>query len=220
MEFIDAFIDIILHLDVHLASLAHAQGPWVYGVLFLIVFCETGLVVTPFLPGDSLLFAAGTLAALGVLSALPLIAVLLVAAVAGDALNYRIGRWVGPRIFRTRIRFLNQSHLDRTTRFYEIHGGKTIVLARFVPIVRTYAPFVAGVGQMDFRRFAAHNVSGGLLWVVLFVSAGYFFGNMPVVKENLALVVLGIVGVSLLPLLGRWVSRAIATARVGLRRSG
>jgi len=211
MEILDVFIELILHMDVYLADLASAYGAWIYAVLFLIVFCETGLVVTPFLPGDSLLFAAGALAAVGAMSVQWLVVVLIVAAVAGDSVNYTVGRWFGLRLLHIRNRFLNQRHLERTTGFYETHGGKTIVLARFIPIVRTYAPFVAGIGRMNYKRFLLYNVAGGIVWVTLFVGVGYFFGNVPIVKENMALFVLGIIAVSVLPLIVRWAARISAT---------
>src|SRR5690606_2024796 len=168
-------------------------GAGAYGILFLIVFCETGLVVTPFLPGDSLLFAAGAFAALGSFELVPLMLLLIVAAIAGDTVNYWIGARIGPRAFSGNVRFLKQEYLVRTTEFYERHGGKTIVLARFIPIVRTFAPFVAGVGRMHYGRFLAYNVIGAVVWVTLFTLAGYFFGNIPAVKENFTLVILVII---------------------------
>ena len=195
-------LDVFLHLDEHLHAVIEAWGPWTYVLLFVIIFCETGLVVTPFLPGDSLLFAAGAMAALYPehLGILTLLGLLFVAAVLGDTLNYWIGRQVGPRAFRINTWFLKHENLVKTQAFYEKHGGKTIVLARFVPIIRTFAPFVAGVGRMDYRQFLWFNVLGGFLWVVLCTLAGYFFGNVPVVKENFELVVVGIVLVSVLPI--------------------
>jgi membrane-associated protein len=200
MELLRTLLDLLLHLDVHLSAMIQAYGAWTYAILFLIVFCETGLVVTPFLPGDSLLFAAGTFAALGAMGLIPLCVVLIVAAILGDTVNYWAGHWVGPGIFHKDTgRLLRKEHLERTHRFYEKHGGKTIVLARFIPIVRTFAPFVAGIGRMNYGHFIAYNVGGGILWVVLFVGAGYFFGNIPAVKERFTLVILGIIGVSLLP---------------------
>jgi membrane-associated protein len=193
-------VDVFLHLDRHLMEIVQAYGTWTYAILFAIVFCETGLVVTPFLPGDSLLFAAGALAATGALDPLALIVLLIVAAVAGDTVNYWAGRAVGPRVFREEYRFLNRKHLDRTHRFYEKHGGKTIVLARFVPIVRTFAPFVAGVGTMGYARFWAYNVVGGVVWVAGFVLVGYWFGNLPLVKRNFSLVIVAIVLLSVAPI--------------------
>jgi len=192
-------IDFILHVDLYLAGIIEDMGLWTYAILFLIVFCETGLVITPFLPGDSLLFAAGALAATTVLNVHLLFAVLLVAAIIGDATNYNIGKFVGPRVFTTRSRLIKREHLDRTRVFFERHGGKTIIIARFMPIIRTFAPFVAGIGEMQYVRFAMFNVIGGLLWVSSFLYAGYFFGNLPVVKDNFSLVVLVIIILSLLP---------------------
>ena len=200
-------IDIFLHLDRHLNDWAASLGPWMYVLLFAIVFAETGLVVTPFLPGDSLLFAVGALAA-SEGSPIDVVAVallLIVAAVLGDAVNYSIGKYVGPKVFaRESSRFLNKEHLVRTQRFYEKHGGKTIILARFVPIVRTFAPFVAGIGRMQYRRFGLFNITGGIVWVVLFVAAGYGFGNIPTVKRNFQYVILGIIVVSILPIAFEW----------------
>jgi membrane-associated protein len=200
MEHLHALVDVFLHLDRHLHEVIVRYGEWTHALLFVIVFCETGLVVTPFLPGDSLLFAAGTFAARGSLD-LGLTCVLLsVAAIAGDSLNYAIGKRVGSGIFeRERIRFVKKAHLERTRAFYARYGAKTIVLARFVPIVRTFAPFVAGIGTMRYRTFLVYNVLGGVLWVATCVLAGYFFGNIPVVQENFSLVILAIVFVSILP---------------------
>jgi membrane-associated protein len=201
MDALKYILDVFLHLDEHLHAVIEAWGPWTYVLLFVIILCETGLVVTPFLPGDSLLFAAGAMAALYPehLGILTLLGLLFVAAVLGDTLNYWIGRQVGPRAFRINTWFLKHENLVKTQAFYEKHGGKTIVLARFVPIIRTFAPFVAGVGRMDYRQFLWFNVLGGFLWVVLCTLAGYFFGNVPVVKENFELVVVGIVLMSVLP---------------------
>ncbi|HWA11712.1 MAG TPA: DedA family protein [Burkholderiales bacterium] len=200
MDLLTGLLDLVLHLDRHLLELARDYGPWVYGILFLIVFLETGVVVTPFLPGDSLLFVAGTLAASGKLDVHWLAGLLVVAAILGDSLNYAIGRYLGPRVFRFEdSRFFRKAYIERTHGFFERHGGKTIVIARFIPIIRTYAPFVAGIGGMPYRRFLAFNVGGALLWVGLLTYAGYFFGNLPVVRENLTAVILGIVFVSLLP---------------------
>ena len=196
------FLDAFLHLDRSLGLLIQQYGAWTYLVLFLIIFCETGLVVTPFLPGDSLLFAAGALAAHGALSIRWLCLLLVIAAVAGDTVNYWIGATLGPTVFHGhRRRFFNQDHLDRTHAFYERYGGKTIVLARFLPIVRTLAPFVAGVGRMTYRTFFVYNVLGGVLWIGLFVLGGYWFGNLPVVKEHFSLVIFAIIGFSVLPAL-------------------
>ncbi|NJN65383.1 MAG: DedA family protein [Chloroflexaceae bacterium] len=193
-------IEAILHLDEHLRVFVQNYGLWTYGLLFLIVFCETGVVVTPFLPGDSLLFAAGTLAALpDGLHVVWLCLLLLVAAVAGDTVNYWVGAIVGPRVFNERIPFLKREYLERTHAFYERHGGKTVILARFIPIIRTFAPFVAGVGRMTYGRFLIYNVVGGATWVLLFVLAGYFFGTIPVVQRNFELVMVAIIAISLLP---------------------
>ena len=201
MDAIKSLLDIFLHLDAHLHAIIDAWGPWTYVLLFAIIICETGLVVTPFLPGDSLLFAAGAMAALypDSLSILLLLGLLFVAAVLGDTLNYAIGRWVGPRAFRINAWFLKHEHLVQTQGFYERHGGKTIVLARFVPIIRTFAPFVAGVGRMHYPQFLYYNVVGGLAWVLACTLAGYFFSNVPIVKKNFELVVVGIVLMSVLP---------------------
>ncbi|MDU6410323.1 MAG: DedA family protein [Yersiniaceae bacterium] len=202
MDFIHFVIDFILHIDVHLAELVAQYGVWIYGILFLILFCETGLVVTPFLPGDSLLFVAGALAALPSNSLdVHVMAFLMVcAAILGDAVNYTIGRLFGKRLFSNPdSKIFRQSYLTKTHQFYDKHGGKTIILARFVPIVRTFAPFVAGMGHMSYRHFAAYNVVGGLLWVLLFTYAGYLFGDLPVVQENLKLLIVGIILVSILP---------------------
>ncbi len=193
-------IDLFLHLDRHLTELVAQYGAWTYGILFLIVFAETGFVLTPFLPGDSLLFAAGAIAALGPLDPWFLTALLIAAAIVGDTVNYLVGKWVGPRAFSGEVKWLRKDYMDRTHAFFEKHGGKTIILARFVPIVRTFAPFVARVGTMSYRRFLAYNAIGGVLWVGLFVGAGYFFGNLPRVKENFSLVILAIILVSVLPI--------------------
>ncbi|MFW0698863.1 MULTISPECIES: DedA family protein [Pantoea] len=202
MEFLHFLVDFILHIDVHLAELVAQYGIWIYAILFLILFCETGLVVTPFLPGDSLLFVAGALAALpgNDLNVHIMAALLVVAAVLGDAVNYTIGRLFGERLFSNpNSKIFRRSHLDKTHAFYARHGGKTIILARFVPIVRTFAPFVAGMGHMSYRHFALFNVTGALLWVLLFSYAGYLFGDLPVVQENLKLLIVGIILVSILP---------------------
>ncbi|OQP32477.1 MULTISPECIES: DedA family protein [Pantoea] len=202
MEFVHFLVDFILHIDVHLAELVAQYGIWIYAILFLILFCETGLVVTPFLPGDSLLFVAGALAALpgNDLNVHLMAALLVVAAVLGDAVNYTIGRLFGERLFSNpNSRLFRRSYLDKTHAFYDRHGGKTIILARFVPIVRTFAPFVAGMGHMSYRHFALFNVAGALAWVLLFSYAGYLFGDLPVVQENLKLLIVGIIVVSVLP---------------------
>lgn len=198
MEILAFLIDVALHLDRHLVALIQDYGAWVYLILFLVIFAETGLVVTPFLPGDSLLFVAGTLAAAGGMDVTLLIVLLCFAAILGDSVNYAIGKHVGDRMVRGG-RFIRQEHIDRTHAFFEKYGGKTIVIARFVPIVRTFAPFVAGIGQMAYGRFLTFNVAGGILWVVSLTMAGYFFGNLPIVKNNLTLVVIGIVIASIMP---------------------
>ena len=212
MEFINVVIDFVLHLDQHLNEIIQGYGAWTYALLFLIIFMETGFVVTPFLPGDSLLFAAGTIAALGSLNVWLLFGLLFVAAVLGDTVNYWIGNKVGPRAFDTDIRFLKKEYLERTQRFYEKHGRKTIILARFVPIVRTFAPFVAGVGTINYGRFLTFNVVGAFLWISIFLFLGYFFGNIPFVKKNFELVIFGIVLVSVIPMVIEYVrSRARKT---------
>lgn len=200
MELLTQFIDIFLHLDQHLGEVIQNYGTTTYVLLMVIVFCETGLVVTPFLPGDSLLFAAGALAATtGVLSPHALVVCLLFSAVVGDGVNYHVGKYLGPRVFTEKIPFLKRDYLLKTEEFYERHGGKTIIIARFMPIIRTFAPFVAGIGSMSYPRFLAYNVIGGILWVTSFIYAGYFFGNIPAVKKNFTLVIMGIIVVSVLP---------------------
>ena len=200
MDLLPRIMDLFLHLDQHLGQLITQYGTWTHLILFLIVFCETGLVVTPFLPGDSLLFAAGTFAALGALDLWMVVLLLILAAILGDTVNYWIGAYIGPRAFKGDIRFLRKEYLDRTHAFYEKHGGKTIIMARFVPIIRTFAPFVAGVGAMSYPRFITYNVVGAMLWVGLFVLGGYFFGNISVVRENFTLVILAIIAISVLPI--------------------
>ena len=208
MDLIKRLIDLILHLDQHLVELVSQYGSWTYGILFLIIFCETGLVVTPILPGDSLLFAIGALSASGALDPLVLVGLLSVAAIAGDTVNYWIGHKIGPRVFQNESsRFLNRQHLERTHAFYERYGGKTIVLARFIPIVRTFAPFVAGIGSMTYSRFLVYNVVGGVLWISIFVYAGYFFGNIPVVKRNFTLVIFAIIFISIVPAIIEYVQQ-------------
>jgi membrane-associated protein len=200
MEWLTQLAGLVLHLDQHLLEFAQQYGAWIYGLLFLIVFCETGLVVTPFLPGDSLLFVAGTLAGAGALNPHLLAVILILAAASGDSDNYGIGKWIGPRVFRMQDSwFFNRKYLEAAQAFYRRHGGKTIVIARFVPIIRTYAPFVAGVGAMDYRRFFGFNVGGAVLWVVLLIYGGYFFGNLPWVQANLSKVIVGIIVLSLMP---------------------
>jgi membrane-associated protein len=211
VDILTYLIDVVLHLDRHLVELIRDYGAWVYLILFLIIFAETGLVVTPFLPGDSLLFVAGTLAAAGGMDIGLLILLLCVAAILGDSVNYAIGKHVGDRMVRSG-RFIRQEHIDRTHAFYAKYGGKTIVIARFVPIVRTFAPFVAGIGRMDYGRFLLFNVTGGIFWVLSLTAAGYFFGNIPVVRNNLSLVVLGIVVASIMPAVIEYVRHRRAAA--------
>jgi membrane-associated protein len=200
MDLIKRLIDLILHLDQHLVELVSQYGSWTYAILFLIIFCETGLVVTPILPGDSLLFAIGALSATGALDPLVLVVLLSIAAIGGDTVNYWIGHKIGPRVFQKESSLLfNRKHLERTHEFYEKYGGKTILLARFIPIVRTFAPFVAGIGSMTYGKFIAYNVAGGIVWITVFVYAGYFFGNIPVVKKNFTLVILAIIAISVMP---------------------
>jgi membrane-associated protein len=200
MELLKMVVDFVLHIDRHLSEIIQSYGIWTYLILFIIVFCETGLVATPFLPGDSLLFAAGTFAALGALDLLWLIVVLCISAVLGDTVNYWVGHYVGPKIFhKEKIRFFKKEHLDRTHQFYERYGGKTIVIARFVPIIRTFAPFVAGIGSMTYWKFISYNVVGGVAWVLICVLAGFYFGNLPLVRNNFSLVILAIIIISVLP---------------------
>lgn len=215
MEILTFFVDLVLHLDKHLAELLAQYGAWVYVILFAIIFFETGVVVTPFLPGDSLLFVAGALAASGGLDVALLAGLLWLAAVLGDSLNYAIGAYIGPKVFRwENSRFFNKAAFEKTHAFYEKHGGKTIVIARFLPLIRTFAPFVAGVGQMSYARFFAYNVVGAALWVGSLVLAGYWFGNLPVIKNNLTAVILAIIAVSLLPVaIGYMRHRAEEAAR-------
>jgi len=209
MEYVATFIDIILHLDKHLAVLVQDYGVWIYAILFAIIFSETGFVVTPFLPGDSLLFVAGGLAALGGMDITILVGTLVVAAALGNMLNYQIGRYIGPRVFQWQnSRFFNKGALLKTQVFYERHGGKTLVISRFLPLLRTFAPFVAGVGAMDYGRFLFFNLLGAVSWVVSLTLAGYFFANLPWVQKNLSLVILGIIFVSLIPVaIGWWQER-------------
>ncbi len=205
MEYLAVAVDFILHLDTHLALLVHNYGLWIYAILFAIVFGETGFVVTPFLPGDSLLFVAGALAAVGGMDIALLLGVLVLAAASGNMLNYQIGRFLGPRVFKwDDSLFFNKAALQKTEAFYEAHGGKTLVISRFLPLFRTFAPFVAGVGRMDYPRFLFFNLVGALLWVFSLTLAGYFFGNLPWVQKNLSLVILGIVFVSLIPAAFGW----------------
>jgi len=201
MEWLSYLIEFVLHLDKHLHELVLHYGTWVYGILFLIIFTETGLVIMPLLPGDSLLFAAGAVAATGGLDPHLLVILLIIAAISGDTVNYWIGHYVGPRVFsQTHSRWFNPQHLQRTHRFYQKHGGKTVILARFLPIIRTFAPFVAGVGAMGYLRFLMYSMIGGIIWVSSFVYMGYFFGNLPIVKKNFTLLILAIIFISLLPI--------------------
>lgn len=194
------FVDIMLHLDVHLTELIQNYGTWTYVILFLVIFAETGLVVTPFLPGDSLLFALGALCATGALHLESIIILLCIAAVLGDTVNYSIGNYLGPKVFHFQdSRFFKKEHLEKTHQFYEKHGGKTIIFARFLPIFRTFAPFVAGIGSMTYSKFIVYNIVGGVVWVVGFTLLGFFFGNLPVVKSNFSLVIFGIIIVSAIP---------------------
>jgi len=198
LDFLTAFIDIVLHLDTHLLALVNDYGVWVYGILFLIIFAETGLVFAPFLPGDSLLFVAGALCGMGALQIDWLIPLLIMAAFVGDNTNYWVGRLLGVRILKF-TKLVKQSHLDKTHAFYEKHGGKTIILARFLPILRTFAPFVAGIGLMNYRLFVSFSAFGAVIWITSLTVAGYFFGNIPIVKDNLTLIIIGIIVVSLVP---------------------
>ncbi len=201
MDFVKQFLEFLLHAENHLVAFIQNYGALVYALLFVIIFCETGLVVTPFLPGDSLLFAVGALTAQGLMQWEIVVPVLLVAAILGDSVNYAIGKWIGPRVFHFQdSKFFKREYLMKAHAFYEKYGGRAIILARFVPIVRTFAPFVAGVGTMNYMKFIVYNVTGAILWVGLFVGAGYFFGNLPFVRENLKVVILGIIIISVLPI--------------------
>ncbi len=205
MEYFSAFLDIVLHHDKHLAVLVQQYGVWIYAILFAIIFSETGLVVIPFLPGDSLLFVAGALAAVGGMDISLLVVVLVLAATTGNMLNYQIGRFIGPRVFKwENSLFFNKAALQKTEAFYDKHGGKTLVISRFLPLLRTFAPFVAGVGRMAYWRFSVFNLLGALLWVVSLTLAGFFFGNLPWIKQNLSVVIIGIIAVSLLPVFIGW----------------
>ena len=197
MELLTTFVDIFIHLDVYLSDIITQYGTWTYAILFVVIFIETGLVVMPFLPGDSLLFAAGTFAALGALNIYTLVGLLMIAAVLGDTTNYWIGHSLGERAYDSK--WVKKEYLDKTHEFFEKHGGKTIFLARFVPIIRTFAPFVAGIGKMSYKYFFSYNVFGGLVWVPLFAFAGYFFGNIDFVKHNFSVVILAIIAISLVP---------------------
>jgi membrane-associated protein len=208
MDYLAAFIDIVLHLDKHLTMLVQHYGTWIYAILFAIIFSETGFVVTPFLPGDSLLFVAGAVAALGGMDITILIGVLIAAGALGNMLNYQIGRFIGPKVFHwENSRFFNRAALDKTHAFYEKHGGKTLIISRFLPLLRTFAPFVAGVGSMNYARFSFYNLAGAVLCVVSLTLAGYFFGNLPWVQKNLTVVILGIIGISLIPVFIGWLQQ-------------
>ena len=199
MDPLKSLIDFILHIDDHLTTIIANYGTWTYAILFAIIFVETGLVIMPLLPGDSLLFAAGAFAARGALNPIYLIVLLSIAAILGDTVNYWIGRYLGGKMLESKSRFINPKHIQKTQQFYDKHGGKAIVFARFMPIVRTFAPFVAGIGQMDYKRFAFYNVAGGIIWIALFTLGGYYFGTIPAVEKNFELVILGIIFVSMLP---------------------
>ncbi len=214
MDFLQQLLDIFLHVDDYLGEIVRYLGVWTYVLLFAVIFAETGLVVTPFLPGDSLLFAAGAVAAIAPeLNVVVLLVVLSAAAILGDTANYWIGHWVGPRAFSGKIRFLKQEHLERTHAFYEKYGGKAIILARFVPIVRTFAPFVAGIGAMTYSKFILYNVIGGLLWVFLFTLLGYFFGQQPFVQANFEFVVIAIIAISLVPMIWEFVAEKMRSRK-------
>ncbi len=208
MDLLTAFVDIVLHLDKYLAMLVQQYGPWIYAILFAIIFSETGFVVTPFLPGDSLLFVAGALAALGGMDLATLIAVLVAAATLGNMLNYQIGRFLGPKVFHwENSRFFNKAALEKTHAFYTRHGGKTLIISRFLPLFRTFAPFVAGIGAMNYVRFALFNLAGAVSWVVSLSLAGYFFGNQPWVQRNLTAMIIGIIVVSMIPVVVGWLQQ-------------
>lgn len=216
MEFIFYLIDLFLHLDKHLSQIIQNYGVWTYLLLFLVIFMETGFVVTPFLPGDSLLFAAGTFASPALGSSLNIFllwALLCTAAILGDTINYWIGHFVGPKAFSGEVRFLKVEYLDRTHEFYEKHGGKTIIIARFIPIIRTFAPFVAGIGAMNYGRFITYNVVGGVVWVTIFTFGGYYFGNLPFVKENFSLVVIAIIFISVVPMIFEFIKQRTSGAK-------
>lgn len=213
MELLKTLVDIFLHIDKHLSEIIQNYGLWTYLILFIIVFMETGLVVTPFLPGDSLLFAAGAFASLGAFDIVWLFAILSVAAIGGDTVNYWIGSYIGPKIFhKEKVRFLNKEYLDRTHQFYERYGGKTIIIARFVPIIRTFAPFVAGIGSMTYWKFISYNIIGGIAWILICTLAGYFFGNLPMIRENFSLVIFAIIIISILPGIIEFMRQKMLTA--------
>ena len=216
MELVLKAVDIVLHLDKYLKDLVPQYGVWIYAILFAIIFCETGLVITPFLPGDSLLFAIGALAGAGTLSLPTILVLLTIAAILGDTVNYWIGHFVGPKVFKGNSRFLNKKYLDRTHEFYERYGGKTIIIARFVPIIRTFAPFVAGIGRMSYAKFMSYNVFGALIWIFSLTLAGYFFGGLKIVQENFSLVILMIIFLSIMPGIYEYVRERKRIKRAGL----
>lgn len=215
MEFLEYLIDLFLHLDKHLNEIILQYGALTYGILFLVIFAETGFVFTPFLPGDSLLFAAGTFAAIGSFNVHLLFVILSTAAIIGDSVNYLVGHYIGEKLFERKNRFLKKEYLDRTHKFYEKHGGKTIILARFIPIVRTFAPFVAGIGAMTYSKFLAYNIIGGILWCAIFIYGGYFFGNLSFVKNNFSLVIIAIILISVLPMLIEYLRHRSSKAKTG-----
>ena len=210
MEIFNQLLDLFLHLDEYLAVVVSQYGPLTYGFLFLIIFMETGFVVTPFLPGDSLLFAVGAFTASGVFNIAFIYGLLLTAAILGDTVNYWIGKVIGTKIFEKDHKLIKKKYLVKTQKFYEKHGGKTIILARFIPMVRTFAPFVAGIGTMEYRKFIAYNIVGAVLWVTLFLLGGYFFGNIPAVKNNFEVVILGIIAISVVPMVYEYVRNLLA----------
>ncbi|MCG6535734.1 MAG: DedA family protein [Syntrophales bacterium LBB04] len=199
MEYLCKFIDIVLHADRYLSEIVQDFGIWTYLILFIIIFCETGLVITPFLPGDSLLFATGAIAATGAIDKIWIFILLSISAISGDTVNYWIGYWTGPRVFKERVRFLKKEYLERTHAFYEKYGGKTIIIARFIPVIRTFAPFVAGIGKMTYMRFIVYNITGGIAWVAIFIFGGYYFGTLYFVKHNFSLVIIVIIIISIIP---------------------
>ncbi len=214
MEFLEYLIDLFLHLDKHLNEIILQYGALTYIILFFVIFAETGFVFTPFLPGDSLLFAAGTFAALGSFNVHFLFLILASAAIIGDSVNYMIGHYLGLKLFEKNNRFLKKEYLDRTHKFYEKHGGKTIILARFIPIIRTFAPFVAGIGAMTYTKFIAYNIIGGIIWCGLFIYGGYFFGNLSFVKNNFSFVILAIILISVLPMLIEYIRHRISKKNI------
>ncbi len=213
MEYVQGIVDFIIHIDHHLDAIIQSYGALTYGILFLIVLCETGLVVTPFLPGDSLLFAAGAFAGKGSLNVSLLLLLLSIAAIVGDGINFGVGHFLGKKVFSWNSRWIKREHLDATNRYFDRHGGKSIVFARFIPIMRTFVPFVAGVGKMSYVHFLSYNMFGGLLWVFLFVGGGYFFGSLPFVEKNFSLVILIIIAVSVTPALYHWLRSRLSRAR-------